>query len=116
MLAEAAALQAALVAGIAEDAAAFAQVMAVMRDKSLDDLAKAEAMEAATIVACEVPLRMARLSRDAGRLGRTITAIGNVNATSDACSGGRDGPRWGPDRLAKRQDQRRQPWDQTRAD
>lgn len=86
ILTEAGELQRKLLAGITEDAAAFAGVMAVMRDKSLSEEAKAEALEAATIVACEVPLRIATLSRDAGRLGREITAIGNVNATSDAAA------------------------------
>jgi glutamate formiminotransferase/formiminotetrahydrofolate cyclodeaminase len=86
VLAEAVKLQQELLAGIAEDAAAFAGVMAVMRDKSLEGQAKAEALDAATVVACEVPLRMARLSRDAGRLGRRMAEIGNVNATSDAAA------------------------------
>ena len=83
---EGAKVQHALLAAIDEDAEAFAQVMAVIRDKSLEETTKAAALEAATILACEVPLRIARLSRDAGQLGRTITEIGNINATSDAAA------------------------------
>jgi glutamate formiminotransferase/formiminotetrahydrofolate cyclodeaminase len=86
VLAEALNLQQELLAGIAEDAAAFAGVMAVIRDKSLEGQAKADALDAATVIACEVPLRMARLSRNAGRLGRRMAEIGNVNATSDAAA------------------------------
>lgn len=86
ILEQGAGLQKALLAAIDEDAAAFAEVIAVVRDKSLDDTTKATALAAATMLACEVPLRIARLSRDAARLGREITEIGNINATSDAAA------------------------------
>ena len=76
-----------LVAAIEEDAAAFERVMAVARDKSLDEETKAAALEAATVTAGEVPLRVVRLSRDAARLAQTIAAIGNVNAATDAAVG-----------------------------
>lgn len=76
-----------LVAAIDEDAASFEAILAVMRNKDMDDAAKSSAMEAATIHAGEVPLRVARLSRDAAVLARTIATIGNVNAATDAAVG-----------------------------
>ena len=76
-----------LTAAIAEDAAAFEHILAVARDKSLGDDEKAAALEAATVVAGEVPLRVVRLSRDAARLAQTIATIGNVNAATDAAVG-----------------------------
>jgi glutamate formiminotransferase/formiminotetrahydrofolate cyclodeaminase len=76
-----------LVAAIEEDAASFEAVMAVVRNKELDEDARTAALEAATIHAGEVPLRVARLSRDAASLAQTIAAIGNVNAATDAAVG-----------------------------
>jgi len=61
--------------------------MAIVRDKSLDEAAKAPALEAATIHAGEVPLRVARRSRDAAQIAHTIASIGNVNAATDAAVG-----------------------------
>lgn len=87
VLDEADTLRRQLAAAIAEDSAAFERVMAVARDKSLDEAAKATAMEAATVVAGEVPLRVVRLCRDVARLAQTIAAIGNVNAATDAAVG-----------------------------
>lgn len=84
---EAEALRAALTAAIDEDAEAFSQVMAVARDKQADEAARAAAMENATRLAGEVPLRVARLSRDAARLAHSVAAIGNVNAATDAAVG-----------------------------
>lgn len=76
-----------LATAIREDSAAFERVMAVSRDKSLDEDARARALEEATIVAGEVPLRVVRLCRDAARLAQTIATIGNVNAATDAAVG-----------------------------
>lgn len=87
IIAEAEALRRELVAAIEEDAASFEGILRVVRDKEMDDEAKATAMEAATVHAGEVPLRVARLSRDAARLARTIATIGNVNAATDAAVG-----------------------------
>ena len=70
-----------------QQALADAQSLAVARDKSLDEEAKATAMEAATVVAGEVPLRVVHLCRDAARLAQTIATIGNVNAATDAAVG-----------------------------
>lgn len=86
-LAEAEAIRRELVAAIEEDAASFEAVMAVVRNKDLDEDAKAAALEAATIHAGEVPLRVARLSRDAAAIAQAIAAIGNVNAATDAAVG-----------------------------
>ncbi len=86
ILDQAQALRQQLTEAIAEDAAAFEQVMAAWRNKSLDKEAKAAAVEQATIGAGEVPLKVARLSRDVAQLGQTIAEIGNVNAVTDAAA------------------------------
>lgn len=87
LLGDAEKLRAELTAAISEDAAAFEAVIAVARNKELEGEARAAAMEDATRYAGEVPLRVARLSRDAGRLASEIARIGNVNAVSDAAAG-----------------------------
>ena len=87
VLDEADAIRRQLTTAITEDSAAFEQVMAVSRDKSLGEEEKAAALEAATVVAGEVPLHVVRLSRDAARLAQTIATIGNVNAATDAAVG-----------------------------
>lgn len=87
VLDESEAIRRQLTAAIAEDAAAFEDILAVVRNKELDEAAKAAALEAATIHAGEVPLRVARLARDAARLARTIASVGNVNAATDAAVG-----------------------------
>ena len=87
VLAEAALLRQQLTTAIAEDAAAFEQVMAAWRDRSADEMAQAAAVEQATITAGEVPLRVARLSRDAAILAAGMAAAGNVNAVSDGAAG-----------------------------
>ncbi len=87
ILEQAEAIRHELVAAIKEDAASFEGVMAVVRNKELDEAAKTEALEAATRHAGEVPLRVARLSRDAANLAQTIASIGNVNAGTDAAVG-----------------------------
>jgi len=88
VLAEAGRLRHELSDAVLADAAAFDGVLAVYRDKSLAGDARAEAIEQATIVAGETPLRVARLSRDVARLAQTITRIGNDNAVTDAAAGG----------------------------
>ncbi len=87
ILAEAEALREQLTAAIAEDAAAFTEVMAAFRLKDVDETEKQAAIEAATIHAGEVPLRVAYLSRDAARLAAQMARLGNVNAVSDAAAG-----------------------------
>lgn len=75
-----------LTKAITEDAAAFGKLMAAWRNKELAEAAKAAAVEQATLGASEVPLRVARLSRDVARLAQAIAAKGNVNAVSDAAA------------------------------
>ncbi len=87
VLTEAEKLRLELVKAIDEDAAAFEQVMAAYRNKELDELARVVAIEQATIGAGDVPLRVARLSRDAANLAQQMAQIGNVNAVSDAAAG-----------------------------
>jgi glutamate formiminotransferase / formiminotetrahydrofolate cyclodeaminase len=87
ILAEAENLRQELTAAIDEDAASFERLMAVWRDKEMDELAKVVAVEQATIGTGNVPLRVARLSRDAANLAQQMAKIGNVNAVSDAAAG-----------------------------
>jgi glutamate formiminotransferase / formiminotetrahydrofolate cyclodeaminase len=86
VLNDAAELQQKLTDAIAEDAAAFEKVMTAFRNKELDEEARAEAVEKATIGAAEVPLRVASMSRDVAILAETIAKVGNVNAVSDAAA------------------------------
>ena len=76
-----------LTTAIEEDAASFEAILSVIRNKELGENEKVEALEAATTHAGEVPLRVARLSRDAGNMANTIATIGNVNAATDAAVG-----------------------------
>lgn len=80
-------LRAQLTNAIDEDAASFTAVMAAWRDKTVEGKAKEDAIEAATIHAGEVPLRVAQLSREVAQLALTIAQVGNVNAVSDAAAG-----------------------------
>ena len=84
--AEAQRLREQLTAAISADSAAFNAVMAVFRDKTLKGKEKADAIEAATIGAGEVPLQVAQLSRDVALLAAEIAEIGNTNAITDAAS------------------------------
>jgi glutamate formiminotransferase/formiminotetrahydrofolate cyclodeaminase len=83
----AAVLREQLTAAIAADAASYDAVITAMRQKDLPEDERAAAIEAATIGAGEVPLRVARLSHAAARLAQTIAEIGNVNAVTDATAG-----------------------------
>ncbi|MCB8942149.1 MAG: glutamate formimidoyltransferase [Ardenticatenaceae bacterium] len=87
ILTEAAAVQEQLTTAVAEDAAAYQAVMAVFRDKELAGEARDEAIEAATIGAGEVPLRVARLSLRAAQLALAVAELGNVNAVTDGAAG-----------------------------
>jgi glutamate formiminotransferase/formiminotetrahydrofolate cyclodeaminase len=71
---------------IHEDAAAFDRLMSAYRVKDLEQSARAELIEHATIGAAEVPLRVARLSRDVAQLAQSVTRLGNVNAVTDSAS------------------------------
>ncbi len=87
VLEESEAIRRQLAAAIVEDAAAFENILTVVRNKELDEETKAAALEAATVHAGEVPLRVARLARDAARLAYAIASVGNVNAATDAAVG-----------------------------
>ncbi len=86
VLTQANSLREALTDAIAEDAASFEQLMAVWRDKSLTGADKDSAIEKATIYTGEVPLKVARLSREAAQLGLKMATIGNANAVTDAAA------------------------------
>jgi glutamate formiminotransferase/formiminotetrahydrofolate cyclodeaminase len=86
ILADSARLQTELTDAIAEDAAAFDAVMAAFRNKELDEAAKADAIEEATIGAGAVPLRVAQMSRGVALLAQNIAEIGNRNAVTDAAA------------------------------
>ncbi|UCG23388.1 MAG: glutamate formimidoyltransferase, partial [Chloroflexota bacterium] len=86
LLEQAARLRHELTAAISQDAAAFERLMTAWRDKSLSGEDKALAIEEATRQAGEVPLTVARRSRDAAEIAVSITAIGNANAVTDAAA------------------------------
>lgn len=87
ILQQASQLREALTRAIDEDTAAFNAVMAAYRNKDLDQDQRAAAIEAATIGAADVPLRVAELSVQAAELASSIAGIGNVNAVTDAAAG-----------------------------
>ena len=87
ILQQAGELREALTRAIGEDAAAFEAVMAAYRNKKLSDEERAEAIEAATIEAANVPLNVAELSVQAAKLAAVMASSGNVNAVSDAAAG-----------------------------
>lgn len=87
VLQQAGELREALTLAIGEDAAAFEAVMAAFRSKILSGEEKAAAIEAATIGAAEVPLRVAELSLQTAELAAAMARSGNVNAVSDAAAG-----------------------------
>lgn len=77
-----------LTMAIRADSAAFENLMSAWRNKELDEAAKAEAIEQATIQAGEVPLSVARLALDVANLAASLVKIGNLNAITDAAAGG----------------------------
>lgn len=87
VLAEAGRLRAELAEAIVADAASFQALMAAYRNKDVSDEERAQAIEEATAGAAEVPLRVARLSRDVAQLAETIARSGNANAVTDAAAG-----------------------------
>jgi glutamate formiminotransferase/formiminotetrahydrofolate cyclodeaminase len=87
ILNQAESLRGQLTGAVVEDAVAFEELMDAWKNKELDEQARAEAIERATIQAGEVPLNVARLSRDVVALAARIAEIGNVNAVTDAAAG-----------------------------
>ncbi|HZD10147.1 MAG TPA: glutamate formimidoyltransferase [Candidatus Binatia bacterium] len=77
-----------LTSAITEDAAAFDRLFAAYRNKELTEQARKEAIEAATIAAGEVPLRVIHLSKGVATLAANIARVGNVNAATDAAAAG----------------------------
>ena len=88
ILDQAESLRGQLTGAIVEDSMAFEELMDAWKNKELGEEARAEAIERATIHAGEVPLNVARLSRDVVALAATIAEVGNVNAVTDAAAGG----------------------------
>jgi glutamate formiminotransferase / formiminotetrahydrofolate cyclodeaminase len=70
------------------DAAAFEEVMAAVRNKEATTEERAQLIEAATVGAGAVPLRVARLSYEVAQIAGTITSVGNLNAVTDAAAAG----------------------------
>lgn len=77
-----------LTEAILADAASFERLMVAYRNKEGSEAEQAEAIEQATIGAAEIPLKVARLSHEVARLAQTITAVGNLNAVTDAAAAG----------------------------
>jgi formiminotetrahydrofolate cyclodeaminase len=75
-----------LTTAIMEDSRAFDQLMTAWRNSDLRGQEKENAVELATIHAAEVPMKVARLSRDMAKLAKTITSLGNANAVTDAAA------------------------------
>jgi len=85
------ALRKSLTAAVDEDAAAFEGVMEAMRlpkDTPAQQEARAAAIETATLQAARVPLSVASRAVEVMDLALQIASIGNLNAISDAGSGG----------------------------
>lgn len=76
-----------LEAAVQQDAAAFDQVMAVMKQPK-EDPARAQALEDATKQAAAVPLSVARLVIEVFALAAEAAEKGNTNAATDAGSAG----------------------------
>ncbi len=83
---EAQQLRTQLTDAIEEDAAAYAAVMAVYKQKGVEEADKAAALEAATLYAARVPAQVAALSLEAAQLAQRIAAVGNINAVTDAAA------------------------------
>ena len=77
-----------LMSAIVRDAAAFEALLQVFRDKELAEEERKKAIEAATVTTGEVPLQVARLSKEVAQLALEIARVGNVNAATDAAAGG----------------------------
>ena len=86
VLDDAAELREQLTSAIAEDARAFQQFMEARRRIGLEPEDREEALKRATFHVAEVPLKVARLSRDVTILAHSITQIGNANAVTDAAA------------------------------
>lgn len=79
-------LRAGLTHAIADDSAAFDQVMGAYR-LAKDDPARPAAIQIAMTRAAEVPLETARLALEAIEQLKVVVAQGNINAVTDAAAG-----------------------------
>ena len=89
ILQEAETLRASLTQAIQDDTAAFENVMAAFRlpkDAPEQVTLRQEAIEAATLVAAEVPLQVARNALRILELAVRVISVGNINAISDGAS------------------------------
>jgi glutamate formiminotransferase/formiminotetrahydrofolate cyclodeaminase len=77
-----------LTRAIQADSDAFEGVMDAYRNRSLGEEARHKAIEQATILAGEVPMSVARMSKEVASLAKEVTKIGNINAITDAAAGG----------------------------
>jgi glutamate formiminotransferase/formiminotetrahydrofolate cyclodeaminase len=81
------ALRGELEAAVIDDAQAFDGVMAALRmpnESDAEKVSRTEALERATILAGEIPLGVAKSAAQVLKLTAEISAIGNINALSDA--------------------------------
>jgi glutamate formiminotransferase/formiminotetrahydrofolate cyclodeaminase len=79
-----------LTAAVAEDAAAYSDLMAAARmpkETEGEQQARAEAVQRATLHACEVPFGVACKAAEVIDLAVELAESGNLNAISDAASG-----------------------------
>jgi glutamate formiminotransferase/formiminotetrahydrofolate cyclodeaminase len=75
-----------LIRAISDDSQSFEQLMAAFRLPK-EDMARADAIEAATIYASEVPLKTAQLALDSIKQLAIVADKGNANAVTDAAAG-----------------------------
>jgi glutamate formiminotransferase/formiminotetrahydrofolate cyclodeaminase len=87
---QAEALRAELTRAVERDSAAFAEVMAsfkLPKDTAEQEIARNQAIEAATLAASQVPLEVSRKAVQVMELAAVVTQHGNINALSDGGSG-----------------------------
>jgi glutamate formiminotransferase/formiminotetrahydrofolate cyclodeaminase len=90
ILEQAEALRRELTEAIAADSAAYGEVLAAIRlpkETEEQQKARAEALERATLHACEIPLDVACKAAEVIDLAVEVAETGNLNAVSDAASG-----------------------------
>ena len=88
--ARAEALRASLSKAVQEDAAAFQAVMAAFKlpkQTVAEQQTRAQAIEAATLLAAHVPLEVARMALEVLELASQVVTLGNLNAISDGATG-----------------------------
>lgn len=86
VLAQAEQLRRELYAAVAQDAAAFEQVLAALRlpkDTPAEQQARQNALDQATLAALRLPLQTAQNALQVMELAEVVTRLGNLNAISD---------------------------------